>query len=308
MRNWIRVAGLLLAGLVATQAAAQSPAPVVRRPDGSAIDWYIDRQASLPRQGILVIAQGGGCNSVTLNRNVSAARRLLPDFAVVTVDKYGVRPGDDPKPTEECSKTFYHHHTISQRVADYRQVIARAEGLPWWNGQLVLFGGSEGAATVEILTAQVRADAAVIYSGATGIPFHEAFVQNIPPQMAAAAPAELAKIRRDPLSDQVWGGNAYRWWADIIDRPIWEDALKAKAPLLVVQGRRDRSNPVNSARALRDAFAAAKRCNLAYWEYEDYDHAMVDATGVPHQAEVFARISAWLTDRLKGAPMPDCGA
>jgi pimeloyl-ACP methyl ester carboxylesterase len=308
MRVWTWFAGLLLAGLVATQAAAQPSVPAVRRPDGSAIDWYLDRQAGLPRQGILVLAQGGGCNSVTLNHNVEAAKRLLPDFAIVTVDKYGVRPGDDPKPDDGCSKTFYRRHTISQRVADYRQVIARAEALPWWNGQLVLFGGSEGAAAVEILASQVRADAAVIYSGATGIPFHEAFVQNIPPQMAAAAPAELAKIRRAPLSDRVWGGNSYRWWADIIDRPLWDEALAAKGPLLVVQGRRDRSNPVSSARALRDKFAAAGRCNLTYWEYADYDHAMADAAGASHQAEVFARISAWLTDRLKGAPMADCGA
>jgi alpha-beta hydrolase superfamily lysophospholipase len=305
---WKTVAGPLLAVLVASGAAAQPAVPAVKRPDGSAIDWYLDRQTASPKQGILVLAQGSGCNSVTLSHNIETAKHLLPDFAVITVDKYGVRPGDDPKPTEDCSKTFYRHHTISQRVADYRQVIARAETLPWWNGQLVVFGGSEGAATVEILASQVKADAAVIYSGATGIPFHQAFIQNIPPQMAAEAPAELARIRRAPLSDKVWGGNSYRWWADIIDRPLWEDALKAKAPLLVVQGRRDRSNPVSSARALRDAFATAKQCNLTYWEYEDYDHAMADAAGASHQAEVFARISAWLGDRLKGAPLPGCGA
>jgi alpha-beta hydrolase superfamily lysophospholipase len=307
----MRMSGLiasLMAAALAASAAAQPTVPAVKRPDGSAIDWYLDRQAALPRQGILVLAQGGGCASVTLNHNIEAAKHLLPAFAVVTVDKYGVSPGDNPKPTDECSKVFYRRHTISQRVADYRQVIARAERLPWWNGQLVLFGGSEGGATVEILASQVNPNAAVIYSGATGIPFHEAFIQNIPPQMAAEAPAELARIRRAPLSDQVWGGNSYRWWADVIDRPLWEDALKAKAPLLVVQGRRDRSNPVSSAEALRDIFAAAGRCNLTYWEYADYDHAMVDPAGASHQAEVFARISGWLDDRLGGAPLPGCDA
>jgi alpha-beta hydrolase superfamily lysophospholipase len=305
MRVW---AGLILAALAATQAAAQPAVSAVKRPDGSAIDWYLDRQTAPPKQGILVLAQGSGCSSVTLNHNIETAKHLLPDFAVVTVDKYGVRPGDDPKPDDGCSKTFYAHHTVSQRVADYRQVIARAETLPWWNGQLVLFGGSEGGAVMHILAAKVEPNAAVIYSSATGMPFADAFVQVIPPQMAAEAPAELARIRRAPLSDKVWGGNSYRWWADVIDRPLWEEALKARAPLLVVQGRRDRSNPVSSARALRDAFAAAKRCNLTYWEFEDYDHAMADAAGVSHQSEVFTRISAWLSDRLKGAPPPGCGA
>jgi alpha-beta hydrolase superfamily lysophospholipase len=305
MQVW---AGLILAAFAATQAAAQPAVSAVKRPDGSAIDWYLDRQAASPKQGILVLAQGSGCSSVTLNHNIETAKHLLPDFAVVTVDKYGVRPGDDPKPGDGCSKTFYAHHTVSQRVADYRQVIARAETLPWWNGQLVLFGGSEGGAVMHILAAKVEPNAAVIYSSATGMPFAEAFVQVIPPQMAAEAPAELARIRRAPLSDKVWGGNSYRWWADVIDRPLWEEALKARAPLLVVQGRRDRSNPVSSARALRDAFAAAKHCNLTYWEFEDYDHAMADAAGVSHQSEVFTRISAWLSDRLKGAAPPGCGA
>jgi alpha-beta hydrolase superfamily lysophospholipase len=305
MRVW---AGLILVVLAATQAAAEPAVPAVKRPDGSAIDWYLDRQTASPKQGILVLAQGSGCSSVTLNHNIETAKHLLPDFAVVTVDKYGVRPGDDPKPDDGCSKSFYAHHTVSQRVADYRQVIARAETLPWWNGQLVLFGGSEGGAVMHILAAKVEPNAAVIYSAATGMPFADAFVQVIPPQMAAEAPAELARIRRAPLSDKVWGGNSYRWWADVIDRPLWREALKAKAPLLVIQGRRDRSNPVASARAFRDAFAAAKHCNLTYWEYEDYDHAMADAAGTSHQAEVFARISAWLADRLKGTPMPDCAA
>ena len=305
MRAWNLLAVLTLMALAATSVAAQ---PVVRRPDGSGVDWYLDRQSGAPKQGILVLAQGSGCASVTLNHNIATAKHLLPDFAVITVDKYGVGPGDDPKPTDSCSKTFYAHHTISQRVADYRQVIASAEAMPWWNGQLVLFGGSEGGAVMQILAAQVEANAAVIYSSATGMPFAEAFVQVIPPQMAAEAPAELARIRRAPLSTKVWGGNSYRWWADVIDRPLWREALKAKAPLLVVQGRHDRSNPVASARAFRDAFAAGKHCHLTYWEYEDYDHAMADAAGTSHQAEVFARISVWLADRLKDAPMPDCAA
>jgi pimeloyl-ACP methyl ester carboxylesterase len=308
MRSGLPLLAFMVAVLGAFNVAAQPAPPSVKRANGSAIDWYLDRQTGSPKQGILVVAQGSGCASVRLNHNIEVAKRLLPDFAVVTVEKYGVSPGDDPKPSAPCPALFYQRHTISQRVADYRQVIARAEALPWWNGQLVLFGGSEGGAVVQILAAQVSPKAAVIYSSATGMPFAEAFVQVLPPEMAAQAPAELARIRRAPESAEVWGGNSYRWWADIIDRPLWEEAMKADAPLLVVQGRRDRSNPVASARAFRDAFAARGRCNLTYWEFEDYDHSMTDAAGVSHQEEVFGRISAWLKDRLRGAATPACPA
>lgn len=300
------ISGLvLLFSIAGFSAEATSLHGTMTRPDGVNIDWYLDRQAQSAHQGILVIAQGSGCGSVRSNRNVEAAKSLLPDFAVITVEKYGVSPGDVPKGPEDCSKLFFAHHTVTQRVSDYRAVIDQVKAMSWWNGKLVLFGGSEGGAVVQILAAEVNADAAVIFSSATGIHFRDAFIQVLPPEMAAQAPAELEKARRNPLSAEVWGGNSYRWWADIIDRPLWEDALKARGALLVVQGRRDRSNPVSSARAFRDIFAARHQCNLTYWEYEDYDHAMVDTSGTSHLPEVLSRISDWIRRQLAEGVNPD---
>ncbi len=292
--------GLLLA-LVATGAVAAPEHHTLQRPDGSTIDWYLDRQAPSARQGILVLAQGSGCGSVAGNRNIEAARSLRPGFTVLTVEKYGVAPGAVQKDPDDCSPAFWANHTVSQRVKDYRAVIDAVKAEPWWNGQLVLFGGSEGGAVVQILAAEADANAAVIFSSATGIPFRDAFVQVLPPPVAAEARAQLDAARRNPLGAERWGGNSYRWWADIADRPLWEDALKAHGGLLVVQGARDRSNPVSSARAFRDAFEARKRANLTYWEYADYDHAMVDGAGTSHLPEVLARISRWLDQKL-GAP------
>lgn len=299
--------GLVFALASMTSAATAAPQHAeLKRPGGSEIDWYLDRQTAPPRQGILVVAQGSGCASVTTNRNVEAAKGLLPDFAVVTVEKYGVPPGALPRGPEDCSAPFLAHHTISQRVADYQAVIEVLKAKPWWNGQLVLFGGSEGGAVVQILAADVNADASVIFSSATGIPFRDAFIQVVPPEMAAEAPVKLDQARRAPLSAEVWAGNSYRWWADIADRPLWEDALKARGAILVVQGRRDRSNPVSSARAFRDVFETRKRCNLTYWEYDDYDHAMIDSGGVTHLPEVLSRISDWIRRQLAGAPVAAC--
>lgn len=298
MRLPSAVLALLLALAPLSDAAAQAERKTLARPDGSSIDWFLDRRGASGPQGILLLAQGSGCASATTNRNLETAKGLLPEFAAVTVEKYGVAPGDAPSAPDDCSAAYFAHHTVSQRVSDYTAVIRHLRAQPWWNGQLVLFGGSEGGAVVQILAGEVDPSAAVIFSAATGVPFREAFVQVIPPPMAAEASAQLARARADPLSPQVWGGNSYRWWADIADRPLWEDALKSRAPILVIQGARDSSNPVASARALRDRFAAAGRCNLTYREYADYDHGMVDSAGVPHLPEVLASASAWIRARL----------
>jgi alpha-beta hydrolase superfamily lysophospholipase len=297
--NMLRTACMaLILALGVAPAFAAPEQHALKRPGGPDIDWYLDRQAPSAKQGILVIAQGSGCGSVANNRNVEAAKGLRPGFAVVTVEKYGVAPGAIQKGPDDCPPLFWAHHTVSQRVEDYRAVIGKLKAEPWWNGKLALFGGSEGGAVVQVLAAQVDADAAVIFSSATGIPFRDAFVQVLPPEVAAAAPAQLEKARHNPLSAETWAGNSYRWWADIADRPLWEEALKAKGALLVVQGVRDRSNPVSSARAFRDRFEAERRTNLTYWEYPDYDHQMVDSAGSSHLPEVLARISGWLDLKL----------
>ena len=138
------------------QPAAAAVDQTARRDDGSLIHWTLDRQHTAPKQGILVLAQGSGCLAATKNPNLERAKSLLPDFAVVTVEKYGVRPDDAPKdPFGGCSPDFYAHHTISQRVADYQRVLAKVETSPWWDGRLVLFGGSEGGAAVSMLAPQL---------------------------------------------------------------------------------------------------------------------------------------------------------
>jgi hypothetical protein len=163
-----------------------------------------------------VLAQGSGCTSVTSSANIEAASKLLPSAAILTVEKYGVLEGDAPKSfPEDCRPAYVAHHTISQRVADYSQVIASLKNEAWWNGKLVLFGGSEGGAAMQILAAEVRPNVAVIFSSATGMPFREAFVRVLPPSEAKAAPGHIAAIRKNPDSTKIWLSNSYRWWSDI---------------------------------------------------------------------------------------------
>ncbi|HYY53583.1 MAG TPA: hypothetical protein VE755_11960, partial [Myxococcales bacterium] len=97
----------------------------------------------------------------------------------------------------------------------------------------------------------------------------------------------------------LWGGNSYRWWADILDHDLTADLLSVHAPILMVHGDRDRSAPVQIARMVRDDFQRAGRCNLTYWEFSGYDHQMQDAAGAPHIDEVVQRIAGWLVAKVR---------
>jgi len=272
---------------------------VSQRPDGSSIYWTLDRQGAGSKQGILVIAQGSGCLATTENRNIATAKQLLPNFAVLTVEKYGVERHAKPKdPYGGCSPTFYAHHTVSQRVEDYESVLRELKQESWWNGQLVLFGGSEGGAAMAILAPRVKPTALVIFSTAPGHSFADIFKLMVPPDVAQHADEELKKIKADPMSAKVWGGNSYRWWTDILHQDMTADLLKTESEILLVQGDRDTHAPVIVARTVRDEFQGANRANFTYWELTGYDHAMQDPAGISHFDEVMGRISAWLRDRI----------
>lgn len=270
------------------------------RPDASTITWYLDRQTADTRQPLLVLAQGSGCTSVISNANVEAAKALLPTAAILTVEKYGVLEGDAPKAfPEDCRWAYTAHHTISQRVADYRQVISDLRNETWWNGKLILFGGSEGGAVMQILAAQVHPDAAVIFSSATGMPFRQAFVQVLPPSERKIVPENIRKIRKNPNSTQTWLANTYLWWSDIMDRRLSDDAMRAcGTDFLVVQGQRDQSNPVESARKFVRNFRKSGHSNITYWEFPDYDHSMTDSEGETHIKTVLLQISEWIYNNI----------
>lgn len=298
-----RVAALCigaLAGILSVARIGATPTDyALQRDDGSSIYWTIDRQGGEAKQGVLLVAQGSGCLAATENPNVANAKKLLPNFAVVTVEKYGVEPHAKPKdPFEGCSPAFYAHHTVSQRVIDYQHVLDRLKHEQWWNGQLVMFGGSEGGAAVAILAPRVNATAVVIFSSAPGHSFARLFKMTVPPEVAQHADEEFKKIKAAPNSANVWGGNSYRWWTDILNQDMTADLLRTTSPVLLVQGERDNHAPVAIARQIRDEFQHAGRNNFTYWELPGYDHAMQDEHGTSHSDEVMAQISKWLTEQI----------
>src|SRR5919106_4599565 len=76
----------------------------LRRADDSVLHWSLDRRGTQGRQGVLVLAQGSGCLPAEKSAALRSAKSLLPEFAVLTVEKYGVSPDDAPTdPMGGCS-------------------------------------------------------------------------------------------------------------------------------------------------------------------------------------------------------------
>ena len=267
------------------------------RPDGSRVHWTLSNAAQDRANRIVLVAQGSGCAPARASPSIRMLVEILSGYAVLTVEKYGVTPADAPAdPMADCSEAYLENHTVSQRVTDARAVFEdlRARGL--LDGDLVLFGGSEGGAVVSILSHQAEeADAVVVFSTGTGLTMAEFFPLVVPPPVAERMQAMFDEIRNDPSAEGVLSGVSYDWWRDALDRRYSDDLLTSDIPVLIVQGADDRSAPVEAARAARDAFVAAgQEQRLTYWELEDRDHGMVDAQGVSHMGAVLKKVRGWI--------------
>ncbi|WP_444920705.1 alpha/beta hydrolase family protein [Microbulbifer sp. CnH-101-G] len=275
-----------------------------KRQDNSTIYWSLEFPAHNDPRGLLLIAQGSGCLPAIKNKTVQQVKTIAPSFAVLLVEKYGVTHADGPNDQfKDCSQAYVANHTVEQRTRDVVQIVDELKDSNWWNGKLVLFGGSEGGDVVARLASRLNPDAAVVFSSGLGQSFAEVLKSLVPPHVAKEVDAKLAYARANPESVEVWGGNSMRWWADVVDRIPVNDLMDSHAPVLLIQGTEDKSSPVSSGRAARDAYASAGRCELTYWEYPGYDHYMTDTNAVNHRGEVFERIAGWIKKTvIDGAP------
>ncbi|MDO5658213.1 MAG: hypothetical protein Q4G36_07825 [Paracoccus sp. (in: a-proteobacteria)] len=273
------------------------------REDGSVIDWALDLSDGAP-EGLIVLAQGSGCQPTAQSANLDAIRAAFPGFAALRVEKYGVAPDDNPTDDHsDCSPAYYEGFTSSGRLEDYLAALARLESADWWNGRLIVAGGSSGGEMVARIAARRKIDAGVMISSARGVSFGEMVRasimaemarHNVPPEEWPPVDEVFERARANPDSGEIWAGHGARFWADAIDYRAMDDLLASDAPLLLIQGGRDAGTPVAQARAVADGFAEAGRGNLTYWEYPALDHGLADPEGRSHLAEVLAMAAFWV--------------
>jgi dienelactone hydrolase len=278
--------------------AAPGAADTLERPDGSSLIYHLDRPtAGAAQRGVILMLQGSGCDAVATNAAVGAtAPRVAPGHAMLLIEKYGVALDAAPAETVDgCTPAFWRGNTLRQRLLDVLQVVARLRREPWWNRELVIYGGSEGGAVAALLAPLVpEAKAVVIRSSGIGVSVADLIRSAVPPAMAAQLPAVIAEAKANPMDSKRFGGASYRWWADAADIVPAKALLDSDVPILLIHGSRDQFAPVATARATRDRLAAAGRPRFTYREYDGYDHFMVDAAGRDRRAEVDAATAAWI--------------
>jgi pimeloyl-ACP methyl ester carboxylesterase len=293
MRRWLQAVALALAALGAPALAAGRTTHMIERADGSLIAWHLENRTGRARQPVIIMLQGSGCESVVTNERLRwAAPRLAPGHALVTIEKYGVAPGDDGS---ACGADFHRGNSLTRRTMDVAAVAAALRSLGWWKRELVLFGGSEGGAVAAMAAPLVpETVAAIVWSSGIGLPVGEMIRQALPPQMAQEAPTVFAAARANPTGERQWAGMSHAWWADALDLVPARALAQTPAPVLIVHGTRDQSAPVASARAAADLVRASGKARFEYWEFEGYDHFMVDESGTDRRPGVVERIAAWL--------------
>ncbi|WP_332701491.1 alpha/beta hydrolase [Devosia sp.] len=283
-----------------TPAGAFAEVQQLPRGDGSVIRYSLDVPPD-GNEGLLVLAQGSGCEPAIGSANLATVRAAFPQYSALIVEKAGVTgSGDADQSDDICSQEFVDTFTFTGRVQDYETVLEHLTTDGNAGAEIVLFGGSEGGLAMEMLAARLQPKATIILSGSVGTTFGDMVLASVPPEGQPIVEAGFADARANP-SSEMFSGHTKRFWADILDHRSSAYLKATETPVLLIYGGRDESSSVQAARTLADSFAKEGRCNLVWWEFPGLDHGMADPSGKSYLDRVANLASAWVE-----APIPAC--
>ncbi len=269
----------------------------IERPNSSNIEFYLERDLGQANQSILLMLHGSGCEPVKSRDWLTTDPEIIvPEAALLVIEKYGVGTDyEEAEKVDSCSRDYWDHATLSRRVADAVQVIAALRSEDWWNGSLIIYGGSEGGAVAAMIVPLVpESKAVIIQSSGIGLSVGRLIETAVPPMVKPLVKRAIANARENPTGNKHALGASYSWWADAADIVAARSLLQTDVPVLLIHGTRDQSAPVSTARAARDLLKKAGKTSFRYVEYEGYDHFMVDADGVDHRPATLHMANKWL--------------
>ncbi len=273
-------------GCAAPGIAISGSPRTVTAPDGFPIvTWELSvsgrpTQAE-PSRGLLIYLPGSEPSPATRAIGPLAGAVEL-GFRVILVERRGVLPDGTVD-----QDVFHRHDTKTVRVQDVQAVISiYSRELPA-GAPLVVLGVSEGGdVAAAALGCGSGATHLILLGSGGGWTQEQEFrhlVRRHPGTLGlpdeAALDAALSAIDQDPSSSTIWAGHTHRRWTSYLRSSPLPDLLKLECPVFLAHGDLDRSVPVESARAVRDAFLAAGRTNLVYREIVGADHRFQDETG-----------------------------
>lgn len=313
-----RMGLVLLLALVSSPAeagsAAFSESLKVPRVDGTLVDVHLQRPSTAGKVPLLVYIDGSLCIPSTYNESVAWLLEKSDGarpFALAVIEKPGptipalnAEGNIEIGPDFQCSAEFRQHYSIDQRVIDHLRALQHLNRhASWWNGELLVWGFSDGGRIGAQLAAYYPQTKAVALVGVGGgmrmADSMEAMVCSGPKDTAACGEAlrkEMDEIRAAPVPTRDWMGesNTYATWASRLDAVEANVLRDLKAPLLVVHGERDGSVPVASARKLAELMQGSGVV-FRYREIPGMRHSLW-GTATPHESEALHQETLeWLT-------------
>lgn len=311
----VRVLLLLLLLLLLFNAypgnAAQNQEHYAVRPDGSKAIYYLGSVPTEEKRGIVLVLQGSGCNSVANLRTANGYPGVSPDAVSLFIEKYGMNdslPWSNDGNREDCPHAYLVNNTIAQRVLDVLLVLSELRmSAVWWNGELIIVGGSAGVYVAEQVARLVpEADALVIF-GFGGRRLMDDILHSIAVAFAAegkseaAAKAEQANVlglfeavREDPTKVKFASGHSYAYWAETIAYDQFNLLSGLHVPVLALQGTADQNASPQGAREMVTELQEAGTVDITFREYDGLDHSWRDEQGESHRDRVLRDIRGWL--------------
>jgi predicted esterase len=210
-------------------------------------------------------------------------------------------------PDFQCSDSFKKHYSIDERVMDHLRAIQfLRRRAPWWNGQLLVWGFSDGGRIGARVAAFSPETTRVVLGGfGGGVPMSkefEDFHMCNPAKVAdrsdciAKVRAQFSEMRANPTSAQTWNGdsNTYKAWVSRIDSVEANVLHDLSAPLLLIHGAEDRSVPVSSARALADLLSTPDGPQFQYLEIPGMSHGLGAGLSEVQSDDLQAKVLQWL--------------
>lgn len=294
----------------------------IARVDGSAIRAEVVRPSIIGQVPILMAIGGSNCIPTRTSEQIE---RLSPkvsrgNYALVivetpepTIPKQSADGSYNIGPDFRCSDAFKKYYSIDERAMDHLRAIQYLRRhAPWWNGQLLIWGYSDGGRIGTRVAAYSPETVRVVLGGfGGGVPmareFEDFHICN-PTKLTDRADclskvrAQFDTMRLNPTSAQTWNGdsNTYKAWASRIDAVEAHLLIDLSVPLLLIHGTEDKSVPISSARALAKELAAPGGPQFEYREVEGMGHGL----GIGLSTEQSDKLQASILDWLLHGPQP----
>jgi dienelactone hydrolase len=271
---------------------AETESVTIRTVYDQPLTYYVDRPSS-GRVPVLLVIDGSSCVGQLRPKSREFWRPPVPDipvFARVMVEKAGVDPEADHG--SACSDEFLKRYSIDARVSDHLRVLQHLRRhADWWNGELYVFGWSDGGDIGgRLLSAYPGVERAVLGGMGGGTTMREHFRDLwVCPEGTEDRPACVEGLEKqfetmidNPTWKRTWSGqdNSWRVWATRLDARLSILLADDRTPKLIVHGSEDFENtPVTSARRLVADLDEAGSTAHTYWEVPGMAHGWDDLPG-----------------------------